>query len=190
MREVKNMGKKYTLYSLVLLSGVFVLGCQPQTDNAEPQTDTQTNPHTKAQTTAQAESETTTKTQSQIKGTSTPQPIDWAKIDSGVTPIAADSFEYPFALDSEPVKSYAQFFHVTPAEAQHSLTVGTASNEPLPALFDQLGDNYVSHELTDGKEVRLIVHTTADVAASEHVYVFAEPFARGLSMPVQIAPQN
>ena len=191
MRKDKSVNKKYALYNLglALLSGAFLLGCQPQADTSnsqESEADSQASTHT----TAQAEPETDTKPQTQSEGTSAPQPIDWTKIDSGVEPIAVESFEYPFALDSEPVKSYVDYFHVTPREAQHSLTVGTASNEPLPALFDQLGDNYVSHELTDGKEVRLIVHTTADVAASEHVYVFSEPFARGLTMPIQIVPKN
>lgn len=114
--------------------------------------------------------------------------IDWAQIDSDVEAINSADFDYPFALDSNPVKSYAQYFKVTPSEAQHSLTIGMASNEPLDGLLTQLGDSYVSHELTDGKDIRLIVHTTPNVTSSTFNYVIANTFARGLILPIEIKP--
>lgn len=204
MKMMKNnrLNKQFGILKLALnlglvLNGAFLLGCQPQADNTEAVAtthDTKSN-DTKSVATKTVDTDVNQPSLSSSSSSSSASAsdklvIDWSKIDSQVKPIAAGSFEYPFAVDSKPVKAYVDFFHVTPAEAQHSLTVGTASNEPLPALFDELGEHYVSHELTDGKEVRLIVHTTADVAASEHVYVFAEPFAKGLTMPILIEPQS
>ena len=116
--------------------------------------------------------------------------VDWSKIDSGVPPIAATNYDYPFALDSQPVTSYMSFFDVDAATAQHNLTVGMASNEALSRVLDQLTHHYISHELTDGDDIKLIIHTTADVAPSRHDYIFADEFARGLSLPIIIQPKE
>ncbi len=116
--------------------------------------------------------------------------VDWSKIDSGVSPIAATNYDYPFALDSQPVTSYMSFFDVDAPTAQHNLTVGMASNEALSRVLDQLSNHYVAHELTDGNDIKLIIHTTADVAPSRHDYVFADEFARGLSLPIIIQPDG
>ena len=188
-----SLSQKHIRHTLgfIIISSTYLLGCQPQADNLDAPVDTQSQTQPQDNTATNQTTDAATDSDAKAKpSSSSPEAIDWSKIDSGVTPIAKDSFDYPFAIDSDPVKSYVDFFHVTPAEAQHNLTVGTASNEPLPALFEQLGDHYISHELTDGKEVQLIIHTTADVAASEHEYVFAEPFAKGLSIPVIIQPRD
>ncbi len=73
------------------------------------------------------------------------------------------NYEYPFAIDSQNVKNYADYFKVDDATAQYNLTVGMASNEALTKVLDQLGNSYTSHEVTDGKDAKLIIHTTANV---------------------------
>ena len=194
---------RINLLSIGIISGLLLLGCQPPSATTDSQSDTANTPDSTITSTNNTSNDIHTvddknkahalamsDTEAQNISTSLPITIDWSKIDSGVHPIDPDNFTYPFAVDSQPVKAYADFFQVTPAEAQHSLTVGTAGNEPLPALFEQLKEQYISHELTDGKEVRLIIHTTNNVAPSEHVYVFAEPFAHGLSIPIVIEPQS
>jgi hypothetical protein len=74
--------------------------------------------------------------------------------------------------------------------AQHNLTVSMASNEALSKALDQLSETYVSHELTDSKDMTLIIHTTPDIAASSYDYVFSDDFAKGLVLPIVIVPDG
>lgn len=115
-----------------------------------------------------------------------PITIDWSRIDSGVKPVDKTKFAYPFTLDSAPVKAYADLYHVDNATSRYNLTVGMAVNEVLNKVLDQIGTAYVSHELTAGNHSQFIIHTTKTVVPSEYTYVFAEPFAKGLSIPVQV----
>lgn len=117
-----------------------------------------------------------------------PYEIDWSEIANGTAPVAADKFQYPFAADSKQVTAYMSFFKVDAQTAQHNLTIGMASNEALTQVLDQLGTRYVSHELTDGEDIQMIVHTTPEIAPSRHDYVFADDFAKGLTLPIVIQP--
>lgn len=122
----------------------------------------------------------------QAAQTGTPKQINWALIDSGVKAVDKARFHYPFALDSEPVKAYAEMYHVDNQTSRYNLTVGMAVNEILSKVLDQIGSSYVSHELTPGKDSAFVIHTTKQIAPSEYTYVFAEPFAKGLTIPVKI----
>lgn len=117
-----------------------------------------------------------------------PYEIDWSEVANGTEPVAADQFQYPFSADSQQVTSYMSFFKVDAPTAQHNLTIGMASNEALTQVLDQLGTRYVSHELTDGEDIQMIVHTTPEIAPSRHDYVFADDFAKGLTLPIIIQP--
>lgn len=114
--------------------------------------------------------------------------IDWTKVASGTSPASRTDYPYPFALDSQNVRDYADYFKVDNATAQHNLTISMASNEALSKVLDQLETSYVSHELTDGNDMKLIIHTTPDIAASHYDYVFSEDFAKGLVLPIVIKP--
>ena len=116
--------------------------------------------------------------------------IDWSVMDSGEQPADLASYQYPFALDSQNVRDYAEFFEVDNTTAQHNLTVSMASNEALSKALDQLSESYVSHELTDGNDMKLIIHTTPDVAAGSYDYVLAGDFAKGLVLPIVIQPDS
>ena len=116
--------------------------------------------------------------------------IDWSLVDSGTKPADPTNYKYPFAIDSQNVRDYADYFKVDAATAQHNLTVSMASNEALSKALDQLSETYVSHELTDGNEMTLIIHTTPDVAASSYDYVLSEDFAKGLVLPIVIQPDG
>jgi hypothetical protein len=116
--------------------------------------------------------------------------IDWSVMDSGEKPADLANYKYPFALDSQNVRDYAEYFKVDNATAQHNLTVSMASNEALSKALDQLSESYVSHELTDDKDMKLIIHTTPDIAASSHDYVLAGEFAKGLVLPIVIQPDG
>ena len=116
--------------------------------------------------------------------------IDWTTIDSGETPADLADYQYPFAIDSQNVKDYADYFKVDNAVAQHNLTVSMASNEALSKVLDQLSTSYTSHEIKDDKDIKIIIHTTADVDASSYDYVFAEDFAKGLVLPIEIQPDG
>jgi len=116
--------------------------------------------------------------------------IDWSVMDSGEKPADLANYQYPFALDSQNVRDYADYFKVDAATAQHNLTISMASNEALSKALDQLSESYVSHELTDDKEMKLIIHTTPDVAASSYDYVLAGEFAKGLVLPIVIQPDG
>ena len=124
--------------------------------------------------------------------TSTPaaHAIDWSLVASGEKPANLADYNYPFALDSQNVRDYAEYFKVDNATAQHNLTVSMASNEALSKALDQLSETYLSHELTDDKDMKLIIHTTPEVAASSYNYVFAEDFAKGLVLPIEIKPDG
>lgn len=116
--------------------------------------------------------------------------IDWTSIATEEKPAALANYDYPFALDSQNVRNYADYFKVDNTTAQHNLTVGMASNEALSKVLDQLSTSYTSHELTDDENIKLIIHTTADVDASRYDYVFAEDFAKGLVLPIEIRPDG
>ena len=116
--------------------------------------------------------------------------IDWSVVDSGETPAELASYQYPFALDSQNVEDYAKYFNVDNVTAQHNLTISMASNEALSKVLDQLSDYYVSHELTDETDMKLIIHTTPDVAASSYDYVLSDDFAKGLVLPIVIQPDG
>jgi len=116
--------------------------------------------------------------------------IDWSVMDSGEKPADLANYQYPFALDSQNVRDYAEYFKVDNATAQHNLTVSMASNEALSKALDQLSESYISHELTDDKEMKLIIHTTPDVAAGSYDYVLAGDFAKGLVLPIVIVPDG
>ena len=116
--------------------------------------------------------------------------IDWSAIASGEKPADLTNYQYPFALDSQNVRDYAEYFKVDNATAQHNLTVSMASNEALSKALDQLSESYVSHELTDDKDMKLIIHTTPEVAASSYDYVLSDDFAKGLVLPIVIQPDG
>lgn len=116
--------------------------------------------------------------------------IDWSAVDSGEKPANLAEYNYPFAIDSQNVRDYAEYFDVDAATAQHNLTISMASNEALSKALDQLSETYVSHELTDGNEMTLVIHTTPDVAASTYDYVLSDDFAKGLVLPIVIKPDG
>ena len=116
--------------------------------------------------------------------------IDWSLVDSGEKPADPTNYKYPFAIDSQNVRDYADFFDVDAATAQHNLTISMASNEALSKVLDQLSETYVSHELTDGNEMTLVIHTTPEVAASSYDYVLSDDFAKGLVLPIEIKPDG
>ena len=116
--------------------------------------------------------------------------IDWSLVASGEKAVDPANYEYPFALDSQNVRDYAEYFGVENTIAQHNLTVSMASNEALSKLLDQLSDSYTSHEIIDSKDMKLVIHTTPDVAASSYDYVLSDDFAKGLVLPIVIQPDS
>ena len=116
--------------------------------------------------------------------------IDWSLVASGEKAVDPANYEYPFALDSQNVRDYAEYFGVDNATAQHNLTISMASNEALSKLLDQLSDSYTSHEIIDSKEMKLVIHTTPDIAASSYDYVLSDDFAKGLVLPIETKPDG
>lgn len=162
---------------------VSLIACQPKTDNTEPQT-------IQASQTAPQTLEKSEQAQTAKPTTKQNQTIDWQKIDSGERAIDPTTFSYPFELDSEPVKIYAKTYQIDNQSARYQMTVGMAINELLSKLLDQLGVEYVSHEIAinDKKSAVpvLVVHTTKAIEPSEGEYVFADKFAKGLTIKVKI----
>jgi len=116
--------------------------------------------------------------------------IDWSLVASGEKAVDPANYKYPFALDSQNVRDYAEYFDVDNATAQHNLTISMASNEALSKLLDQLSESYTSHEIIDSKDMKLVIHTTPDVAASSYNYVLSDDFAKGLVLPIEIKPDG
>ena len=112
--------------------------------------------------------------------------IDWSLVASGEKAADRTNYKYPFALNSQNVRDYAEYFKLDNATAQHNLTISMASNEALSKVLDQLSDSYTSHEIIDSKDMKLVIHTTPDVAASSYDYVLSDDFAKGLVLPIEI----
>ncbi|WP_019518811.1 hypothetical protein [Faucicola boevrei] len=121
-----------------------------------------------------------------VQTTQTPRKVDWQLLANDVVSVTEEKFNYPFKLDSEPVKIYAKSYQLDLQSARHQMTVGMASNELLSKLLDQLGEDYVSHEITTDKNPVFIVHTTPNVEPSQGKYTFSDPFAEGLSIDVSV----
>lgn len=173
---------------IAIASTVLLSGCNEQADS-----NASTEPEV-VQTSEPSLSSVSTDTENmdtgeQVSTRNQPLSVDWSRIDSGQKPIAPEDFNYPFELESESVKSQAKFSDITPKQAQHTLTVGMASNEPLEKLLDQLGDSYLSHKFSES-EAKLIVYTTPNVEPSQYNYIIAHEFARGLTLPIEIIPQS
>ena len=148
------------------------------------------NPATNTEITTDTAATTTEQTASIPANYAKAGTIDWSKVASAEQPAPVADYDYPFAIDSQNVQNYADYFKVDKATAQHNLTISTASNEALSKVLDQLGNSYTSHEVTDGKDAKLVIHTTADIAASRYDYVFEEEFAKGLVLPIEIVPDG
>ncbi|MBB3106823.1 hypothetical protein FHS24_001324 [Psychrobacter luti] len=116
--------------------------------------------------------------------------IDWSLVASGEKSVDPANYKYPFALNSQNVLDYAEYFKLDNATAQHNLTISMASNEALSKVLDQLSDSYTSHEIIDSKDMKLVIHTTPDVAASSYDYVLSDDFAKGLVLPIVIQPDS
>ena len=116
--------------------------------------------------------------------------IDCSLVASDEKAVDRTNYKYPFALDSQNVRDYAEYFKLDNATAQHNLTISMASNEALSKVLDQLSDSYTSHEIIDSKDMKLVIHTTPDVAASSYDYVLSDDFAKGLVLPIEIKPDG
>ena len=116
--------------------------------------------------------------------------IDWSLVASGEKAADRTNYKYPFALNSQNVRDYAEYFKLDNATAQHNLTISMASNEALSKVLDQLSDSYTSHEIIDSKDMKLVIHTTHDVAVSSYDYVLSDDFAKGLVLPIVIQPDG
>ncbi len=115
--------------------------------------------------------------------------INWSLIHTNTPKADLTNYSYPIALDSAAVKNYAKAYQITDKQAQHSIVVSMASPEALSKILDQLKNGqYVSHRLTDGANMSLIITTTPKVVADRSDYVFEGEFGRGLVLPVIIEP--
>nr|WP_317200183.1 hypothetical protein [uncultured Psychrobacter sp.] len=176
------MSKRLISMAMILASSLAVLaGC----DNSASTTDAQS-----AQVASTTKQNTSDDQAVATGNTAAAGAMDWSLMASDVTPIDRADFDYPFESDSQNVKDYADYFDVDTATAQYNLTVGMASNEALSKALDQLSNNYTSHELTDGEDIKLIIHTTPDIQADRYDYVFEGDYAKGLTLPIVIVPDG
>lgn len=114
--------------------------------------------------------------------------INWRLIDTNTQKADINSYQYPIDIGSQAVKNYAKAYNISDKQAQHSIVVSMASPEALGKILDQLEDGYKGHELTDGADMKLIIHTKDNVVADKHEYVFADKFGEGLVLPIEIRP--
>lgn len=178
---------------LTLMTSMLVIGCQPtQKETLQQATiDKQAvNPHDLDALIEQLKIESTIEENiEKIQPIITPDgkiQVDWSIIDTKVKPVDPKSFDYPFLIDSQPVENYAKAYNISHQQAQHAMMLSMASPEVLGKLLDQLSDYYLGHEIVDGDKVKLVVYTTDQVIAEQHHYVFADKFAEGLVLPIEI----
>lgn len=191
MKSLSKITHQATLaLPLAIVSTLILSGCNQKSDS-EGQTSVNSVESSESTTSAEHANITPegTEADDSLPTTTRNQPltIDWDRIDSGQKAVATKDFVYPFELDSDAVKSQAKFSNISPEQAQHTLTVGMASNEPMEKLLDQLGDSYLSHKFSEN-DAKLTVYTTPNVKPSQHVYVITHEFARGLTLPIEVVP--
>ena len=116
------MGMRLTSILLVATAGWALVGCDQSTEVADPATEQ-----------AAVSSDGTAQTSAPAAYT-----IDWSSVASGEKPADRSTYEYPFAIDSQNVLDYAEYFDMDTATAQHNLTVSMASIESLSKELDQL----------------------------------------------------
>lgn len=168
------------LASITALSALLLIACTPNNETNSNETSSADN----------ASTDTATEAADTQNADSAQGAIDWTKLDTGVTKVAPSDYDYSFAPDSQPVRAYMDYFDVDATTAQYNLTVSMASNEALSKLLDQLGTNYVSHEIIDGNDLKMVVHTTDAVPAATYDYVIAGDFGKGLVLPIEIVPDG
>lgn len=115
--------------------------------------------------------------------------IDWAYIDTKEPKADLTNYVYPIALESQAVTNYADAYHISPKQAQHSIVVAMAAPEALGKILDQLTGKYLGHHISDGDNVTLTIYTTSDVLPQKHNYIFADNFGKGLELPIIITPK-
>ena len=180
-KKDNSMAKRLINLTVIVAASMWALtGC----DNSADSVDTTYQAADKMETSVTAAAPSTS------EGKPAANTIDWSIMDSGEKPADPTNYKYPFAIDSQNVRDYADYFKVDAATAQHNLTISMASNEAVSKILDQLSETYTSHELTDGNEMTLIIHTTPDVAASSYDYVLSDDFAKGLVLPIVIQPDG
>ena len=174
------MAKRLISMMVVATASMWALtACDNTPDSSVDTADQAANTVATADTTAES---------STVEGKPAADTVDWSLVDSGTKPADPTNYKYPFAIDSQNVRDYADYFKVDAATAQHNLTLSMASNEALSKVLDQIGEHYTSHELNDGEDMTLIIHTTPDIEASRYDYVFGDDFAKGLVLPIIIQP--
>lgn len=115
--------------------------------------------------------------------------IDWTYIDTKEPRADLTHYDYPIALDSQAVKNYADAYHISTKQAQHSIVVAMAAPEALGKILDQLTGKYLGHHISDGDNITLTIYTTNDVIPQKRDYIFADSFGKGLVLPVIITPK-
>ncbi|WP_019671681.1 hypothetical protein [Psychrobacter lutiphocae] len=195
---MKNHSLKTSSHPIIIslcAAMLFVAGCQPtETKSADS---SQTKAAAKADMTRDKAAVTTANSSAEQDNTNPDLmastrdksvSINWQAVDSGVAAIDPANFNYPFKLDSNNVKAQVEFSNISAKQAQHNLTLGMVSNEPIEKIVDQLGDSYLSHSFSP-EQATLFIYTTPNVAASQHDYVVADEFARGLVLPIVITSE-
>lgn len=114
--------------------------------------------------------------------------INWDFIDTNTPKADISNYEYPIAMDSQAVQNYAKAYNLSDQQALHSIVVSMAAPEALGKILDQLESSYRGHELLDGADMMLVIHTKNNVVADKHEYVFADKFGEGLVLPIEIRP--
>ena len=175
-----------TLVSAFSLTALASCDNRSTADTADPITDPAADSATEQRVQNSSANSNTATDATTINNSAPVTTIDWSKVASGEPAADRATYNYPFAIDSQNVQDYADYFDVDNGTAQHNLTIGMASNEALSKVLDQIGSSYTSHEITDGDNAELIIHTTPDMQADRYDYVFSEDFAKGLVLPLSL----
>lgn len=116
--------------------------------------------------------------------------LDLSQLATGTPKADPQTYAYPFDINSEAVKNYAKAYGLSPEQAVHAMTILMASPEALNKILDQIGSEYRTHTLTDGKDAALVVYTSERIAPISFEYVIADNFGKGLVLPVQVLPKK
>lgn len=185
-------------FFLVVFAALLLAGCNKSSNEQQPQQAAQTQPKNQDPHDLKALADELSKdvfveeTNAQPIITADGKiQIDWTYIDTKEPRADLTHYDYPIALDSQAVKNYADAYHISAKQAQHSIVVAMAAPEALGKILDQLTGKYLGHHISDGDNITLTIYTTSDVLPQKRDYVFADSFGKGLVLPVIITvPKN
>lgn len=176
---------------LCAVYGLLLVACQPAPEKSStPEVSTQNATSSNSVLSDEKSNLTVSEPVPTVQSVDNPRKLDLSQLATGTPKADPKTYVYPFEASSEAVKNYAKAYGLSPRQAAHAMTILMASPEALNKILDQIGSEYRTHTLIDGKEAALVIYTSEYIAPTSFEYVIADNFGKGLVLPVQVLPKK